>query len=149
MNGTFLVIGIIIVAIGLVLCLIGALVNKRYKLDYVSPFYKYGITCFVVGIIFSAIFGGFWIKERSDDVNSYHFHENAYDLEAMYADLQSEGATIVRFEVPVEQGSEIAMLDDHGTITYAYYDACITPSPAPTVNKDKYEVDFEKYRKDN
>ena len=149
MNGTLLVIGIIIVAIGLVLCLIGAFVNKRYKLDYVSQFYKYGFGCFVVGIIVSAIFGGFWVKERSDDVESYHFHENAYDLEAMYADLQSEGASIVRYEVPVEQGSEIAMLDDHGTVTYAYYDACITPSPAPTLDKDKYEVDFDKYRKDN
>lgn len=62
---------------------------------------------------------------------------------------KNKGATILRFEVPVEQGSEIAILDDHGTVTYAYYDACITPSPAPTVDNDKYEVDFEKYRKDN
>lgn len=132
-------IGIYLIA-GIVLALNRKVTTKRHLI--------------IVGIVaVIAIMGGFWIKKMSDDyyagVTSYQFHENDYDLEAMYADLQSEGATILRFEVPVEQGSEIAMLDDHGTVTYAYYDACITPSPTPTLDKDKYEVDFEKYRKDN
>ena len=132
-------IGIYLIA-GIVLALKRKFTTKRHL-----------IIAGIVAVI--AIVGGFWIKKMSDDyyagVKSYHFHENDYDLEAMYADLQDEGATILRFEVPVEQGSEIAILDDHGTVTYAYYDACITPSPAPTVDKDKYEVNFEKYRKDN
>lgn len=136
------ILGIIaLICVGLMLLssiLIPIGVAGRKENEMPKPICWVGIGLLDMGFMGCLIFSVLWMFAISS-VKSESYYAPTYNVEQMYSDLKDKGVKVDYYEVSEEEKTKLVKNEYKGQVAYEYYNACITCTPVP-------DLDFEKYK---